>query len=144
MIFRHTPETPIIRPLAVLGIFLVFSGFPVSAQDAPGIACVSCLVLDVPLEAIRSLPAEPGSLDGLQVAVRWQPGGHDAADSTLDAALERLTAAGARAGIVMADQPSDRAAADALSQLAGGARFALIDPPAGPDLAARVFARAPS
>ena len=141
MTFRHRPETPIIRPLALLGIFLAISAVSALAQDTRAVACVSCLVLDVPLDAVPSLAGGPGSLEGLTVAVRWPADTQDTSDSRLNAALDRLTAAGARAGIVIAvEQHSDRPPTDSLTQVAGRPRFALVDPPPGADLAARIFA----
>ena len=104
MTFRHRPETPIIRPVAVPGDFSGIFRVSALAQDGRTVACVSCLVLDVPIEAVASLPAVT---EIARRAHRSRCGGIRAVAvlriHPVDAALERLTAAGARAGIVIAD-----------------------------------------
>ena len=79
------------RQLTIIRLLAALVGLPVLSTPARA-ACVSCVVLHIPAQAVDELDRASGSLNGLLVVV-------DAADAD-GAALDRLRAAGARPGVL--------------------------------------------
>lgn len=100
---RYVRQPAIIRLFGGIGCLALAATAPASAgQPEPGRACLACMVLHVPAADTASLGGQPGSLAGLTIVVR-------ASDPEAAPALDRLAAAGATPGLVVApvrDEPS--------------------------------------
>jgi hypothetical protein len=100
MFGHHTPDTRqpmIIRPCLLLALFLAVTAGAAAQQPAvdTGIACVSCVILQVPAASTATLDPSTRPLEGLTVVT-------DAADPAAREALAAIAAAGGEPGLVTA------------------------------------------
>ena len=146
-------------------MLLLGSGAAEPAQEAPGFACVSCLVLEVPAAAVDAAALPPGALEGLAVVVvggddehraRLRAAGADVDIAIVDPELTgdidaRVFAARSAATALRAERPGVRIAVDAGAFARAGVALDRIRPyvdmvvvaatlPSRPDVAALVEA----
>src|SRR5687767_12950599 len=99
---NHTADTrqpTIIRfRVGLLAVLAVTVGVTARAQQSPvdvGTACVSCLILHVPPDAVSSAEVRAGALEGLTIVT-------DSAHPLAAGAVDRIAAWGAQPGLVTA------------------------------------------
>jgi hypothetical protein len=93
---RSERQPVIIRLFAAVGVLVAVTRMGAAADQLPPtpvpVACVSCVILAVPAPQAAALSVSAGALTGLTIVV-------DGGDPAADDALDRLSAAGAEAGV---------------------------------------------